>query len=50
KGAFIDPNRHLILKSSHPSPLSANRGFFGNQHFILANQYLKAHGEKEIDW
>ncbi|HRR62300.1 MAG TPA: uracil-DNA glycosylase [Paludibacteraceae bacterium] len=50
KGAFIDPNRHLVLKSSHPSPLSANRGFFGNQHFILANQYLKAHGEKEIDW
>lgn len=50
KGAFIDPNRHLVLKSSHPSPLSANRGFFGNQHFMLANQYLKAHGEKEIDW
>ncbi|HOK36137.1 MAG TPA: uracil-DNA glycosylase [Paludibacteraceae bacterium] len=50
KGTFIDPNRHLVLKSSHPSPLSANRGFFGNQHFILANQYLKAHGEKEIDW
>jgi len=50
KGTFIDPNRHLVLKSSHPSPLSANRGFFGNQHFMLANQYLKAHGEKEIDW
>jgi len=50
KGAFINPARHLILKSVHPSPLSAYRGFFGNNHFMLANQYLKEHGKAEIDW
>ena len=50
KGAFIDPARHLILKSVHPSPLSAYRGFIGNNHFSLTNQYLKETGQKEIDW
>lgn len=45
-----NPN-HLILESVHPSPLSANRGgWFGNNHFVLANKYLKENGEKEIDW
>jgi len=50
KGAFIDSNRHLVLKSVHPSPLSAYRGFIGNNHFSLANRYLKEHGEQEISW
>ncbi len=50
KGAFIDPSRHLVLKSAHPSPLSAYRGFFGNHHFTLANDYLKEHGLDPIIW
>ncbi|WP_297328708.1 uracil-DNA glycosylase [uncultured Bacteroides sp.] len=50
KGAFIDRNKHLVLSSPHPSPLSAYNGFFGNKHFSQANQYLKQHGEKEITW
>ena len=51
KGAFIDTRRHLVLKSVHPSPLSANRGgWFGNHQFIQANNYLKAHGLTEIEW
>lgn len=50
KGAFIDRDRHLVLASAHPSPLSAYHGFFGNKHFSRANDYLKAHGEKEIEW
>ena len=48
KGAFIDRNRHLVLTSAHPSPLSAYNGFFGNKHFSRANDYLKAHGKTEI--
>ena len=50
KGENIDTNRHLVLKSPHPSPLSAHRGFFGNKHFSKANDYLVAHGKKPIDW
>ncbi|MCM1449684.1 MAG: uracil-DNA glycosylase [Clostridiales bacterium] len=50
KGAFIDRSRHLVLESAHPSPLSAYRGFFGNHHFSLANEYLKAHGSDPIIW
>ncbi len=50
KGAFIDPTRHLILKSPHPSPLSAHRGFFGNKHFSLANEYLVKTGQIPINW
>lgn len=50
KGAFIDPNRHLVLSSPHPSPLSAHRGFFGNHHFSQANAYLTQHGQAPIDW
>ena len=50
KGAFIDRNRHLVLQSAHPSPLSAYRGFFGNKHFSQANEYLKAHGVEPIRW
>lgn len=50
KGAFIDPSHHLVLKSVHPSPLSAYRGFIGNNHFSLANKYLKENGQQEINW
>lgn len=50
KGAFIDRKRHLVLQSAHPSPLSAYRGFFGNHHFTLANDYLLAHGQTPILW
>ena len=50
KGAFIDRNKHLVLASAHPSPLSAYNGFFGNKHFSQANEYLKMHGEREIEW
>lgn len=50
KGAFIDRNRHLVLTSVHPSPLSAHRGFFGNHHFTRANQYLIEHGKTPIEW
>ena len=51
KGAFIDTQRHLVLKSVHPSPLSANRGgWFDNHQFSQANAYLKSHGLKEIEW
>lgn len=50
KEALIDTNKHLTLKSVHPSPLSASRGFFGNRHFSQTNEYLRAHGIGEIDW
>ncbi len=50
KGAFIDQNRHLVLKSVHPSPLSAHRGFFGLRQFSTINQYLQQQGQQPIDW
>ena len=50
KGAFIDRSRHLVLTSAHPSPLSAARGFFGNHHFTLTNDYLKKQGKEPIIW
>lgn len=50
KGAFIDRNKHLVLTSAHPSPLSAYNGFFGNKHFSRANEYLASYGIAEIDW
>lgn len=50
KMPLIDRTRHLVLRSSHPSPLSAYRGFFGNHHFSLANQYIVQHGGTEIVW
>ncbi len=50
KAAFIDGKRHLLLKSVHPSPLSAARGFFGNKHFSKANAYLMQHGIAPINW
>ena len=50
KGAFIDESKHLVLKSVHPSPLSAHRGFFGNHQFSSINQYLMQQGQTPIDW
>ncbi len=50
KGSRIDKGRHLVLTSPHPSPLSASRGFFGNGHFVRANEYLVARGESPIEW
>ena len=50
KGAFIDENRHLVLKSTHPSPLSAHRGFFGNHEFSQINDYLSKQGQEPINW
>ena len=50
KGAFIDSERHCVLKAPHPSPLSAYRGFFGCGHFRAANDYLEDRGETPIDW
>ena len=51
KAKLIDGSKHLILTSGHPSPLSANRGYwFGNRHFSKANEYLKKHDKKKIEW
>lgn len=50
KGSVIDTNKHLVLKSPHPSPLSAHRGFFGSKHFSQANEYLWMHGAMPIEW
>lgn len=50
KRALIDTNKHLVLTSPHPSPLSAYRGFFGNHHFSTANNWLVGHGLTPIQW
>lgn len=50
KATFVNTNDNLVLKSAHPSPLSAYRGFFGNHHFSRANEYLSQHGKTPIDW
>ena len=50
KGAIIDPSRHLVLSAAHPSPRSADRGFFGCRHFSRANDYLRQPGIPEIEW
>ncbi|WP_193164594.1 uracil-DNA glycosylase [Microbulbifer hainanensis] len=50
KGAFIDRNKHLVLRAPHPSPLSAHRGFFGTKPFSQANQWLQQHGQQPIEW
>lgn len=50
KGEAIDRSRHLVLESVHPSPLSASRGFFGNNHFSKCNEYLKAYGKEPVNW
>lgn len=50
KGRFIDRNKHLVLQSPHPSPLSAYRGFLGNKHFSQTNVYLEKQGQQSIAW
>lgn len=50
KQELIDETKHLVLKASHPSPYSANQGFFGCRHFSKTNQYLVAHGIDPVDW
>lgn len=50
KSVYIDSARHLVLKSAHPSPLSAHRGFFGCRHFSRTNDYLIQTGQQPIDW
>ncbi len=50
KSKFIDQNKHLVLSSVHPSPLSASRGFFGNRHFSKTNEFLVKHGLQPINW
>lgn len=50
KGAVIDPSKHLIIKSAHPSPFAANRGFFGSKPFSRANEYLIKQGREPINW
>lgn len=50
KASLIDASRHLVLRSPHPSPLSAYRGFFGNGHFRQCNEYLMNHGKPPIQW
>jgi uracil-DNA glycosylase len=50
KAEFVNPAENLVLKSVHPSPLSASRGFFGNHHFSRANEYLASQGKSPIEW
>ena len=50
KKNLIDPSKHLILESAHPSPLSAYHGFFGSKPFSKANEYLNEHGKLPILW
>ncbi len=50
KAAFVNREKHLVLESVHPSPLSASRGFFGNHQFSKTNQYLTDHGKTPINW
>ncbi len=50
KGSFLDEQRHLIIKSPHPSPLSSYRGFFGSRPFSRTNAYLSSQGKPVIDW
>jgi len=50
KGGSIDTTKHMIIKSPHPSPLSAYRGFWGSKPFSRTNQFLKEHEKKEINW
>jgi uracil-DNA glycosylase len=50
KGAVIDTKKHLVIKSAHPSPFAADKGFFGSRPFSQANEWLRAHHEPEISW
>jgi uracil-DNA glycosylase len=50
KGQFIDRQKHRVIESPHPSPLSAHRGFLGSRPFSQTNEYLREHGISEINW
>ena len=51
KSALVDKNKHLVLESGHPSPLSANKGhWFGNRHFSRTNEFLRSKNKREIQW
>lgn len=50
KGAFINKDRHCVIESAHPSPLSAHNGFFGSKPFSKTNAYLLSHSQKPIEW
>ena len=50
KKRLIDGEKHLILESAHPSPLSAYQGFFGSKPFSKTNNYLSEHGQAPIEW
>ena len=50
KASLVNREKHLVLESAHPSPLSAYHGFFGNHHFSQTNAFLKFHGLSEINW
>jgi uracil-DNA glycosylase len=50
KGEIIDRNKHMVLASAHPSPFTADRGFFGSKHFSKTNDYLRSKGITPIDW
>jgi uracil-DNA glycosylase len=50
KQVLIDETKHLVLKAAHPSPYSANNGFFGCRHFSKTNEYLAQNGKDPVDW
>ena len=50
KGEIINEKKHFVMKSAHPSPFAANRGFFGCKHFSRTNAYLRSQGKTPIDW
>jgi uracil-DNA glycosylase len=50
KRVLIDRSKHLVLEAAHPSPYSANSGFFGCRHFSKTNAYLKSHGKQPVNW
>jgi uracil-DNA glycosylase len=50
KGEIINRSKHLVLESPHPSPFSAEKGFFGCRHFTKTNAYLIMHGKDPIEW
>lgn len=50
KGEFINRNNHLVLEAPHPSPFSADKGFFGCRHFTKTNTYLIMHGKEPVEW
>ncbi|MEM6644289.1 MAG: uracil-DNA glycosylase [Bacteroidota bacterium] len=50
KGALVDDTKHFVLKAPHPSPFSANNGFFGSKHFSQTNQFLSSKGLEPVKW